>query len=270
MCTLGLLWQQDPLFPFVLAANRDEFFARPTRAADFWPEQPELIGGQDQQAGGSWLLAHRSGRWAALTNLRNLHLAPPQNAPSRGQLVQAAVTLSQQALVEKLTAQGTHYAGFNLIWGDLEEAFYATNAQSQMRIQRLEPGIITLSNAPLGEIWPKTAFLKQQLQNWQAQPDPEHLWDILAQDQVAASDQLPNTGLPPKLELAFSALYIQPLAVDPAQPERLYGTRASTLLWYEQGAASGQWTLKERRMDSQGQTSTSHLTWSACSDHAFS
>ncbi|WP_416886785.1 NRDE family protein [Marinospirillum sp.] len=263
MCTLGLLWQQDPVFPLVLAANRDEFFTRPTRSAAPWPENPQLIGGQDQQAGGSWLLAHQQGRWAALTNLRSGRVSPPQNPPSRGQLVQLAVELTHSELVERLTTQGTLYAGFNLIWGDLNQAFYATNAQEKIRIQTLQPGVITLSNAPLGQIWPKTAYLAQGLQQWMTQPDPEALWQLLAQDQEAPVDQLPETGIPSWLELALSALYIQPFRLDPDQPESLYGTRSSTLLWYERQPEAGQWTLKEKRFDPQGQVATSYLAWPA-------
>ena len=76
MCIIALSYQQHPDYPLLLAANRDEFFARPTAALDWWPDG-QILAGTDLQAGGTWLGASRSGRMAALTNFRD----PRANQP---------------------------------------------------------------------------------------------------------------------------------------------------------------------------------------------
>ena len=86
MCLVLVVWKVHPLYPCVVAANRDEFHARPTAAADWWPDHPQILAGRDLQAGGTWLGLTRGGRFAALTNYRD----PEQrraDAPSRGALV---------------------------------------------------------------------------------------------------------------------------------------------------------------------------------------
>ena len=94
MCTLLFAWQVDPARPLIVAANRDEFHARPTAAASTWPrddkdddDAPEIVAGRDLQAGGTWLGVTREGRFAALTNVREPFVAPPPGARSRGGLV---------------------------------------------------------------------------------------------------------------------------------------------------------------------------------------
>src|SRR5260370_320263 len=61
MCLILLAWRVHPNFPCVVAANRDEYFARPTASADWWPGDSPILGGRDLQAGGTWLGVTRSG-----------------------------------------------------------------------------------------------------------------------------------------------------------------------------------------------------------------
>src|SRR5439155_14318248 len=86
MCLIGFTWQVDPQFDLVVAANRDEFHARPSAPADFWKDAPDLYGGRDLKSGGSWLAVSSRGRFAAVTNVRRM-IPPNPNAPSRGELV---------------------------------------------------------------------------------------------------------------------------------------------------------------------------------------
>lgn len=71
MCLIVFAWKLIPQCPLVLAANRDEFFERPTRPAGWWDDHPDVYAGRDLQAGGTWLGIDRRGRIAALTNIRN-------------------------------------------------------------------------------------------------------------------------------------------------------------------------------------------------------
>ena len=71
MCLLILAHQVSSDYPLLVAANRDEFHARPTAASRFWPEYPELLAGQDLLQGGTWMGMTRRGRFAAVTNYRD-------------------------------------------------------------------------------------------------------------------------------------------------------------------------------------------------------
>ena len=87
MCLILFAWQAHPRYPLIVAANREEFHQRPTAAAAFWEDSPELLAGRDLQAGGTWLGVTRSGRFAAITNYRE-PLAPDYHVEmSRGHLV---------------------------------------------------------------------------------------------------------------------------------------------------------------------------------------
>lgn len=221
MCLLALLWQQTANYPLLLAGNRDEFHQRPTRAADFWPEDPRYIGGKDLQAGGSWLLATPEGRWAALTNVREPSGEPP-SARSRGELVMKACQTPWQSLVEELVNTQAAYAGYNLLWGDTQQVGYFSN-RGNREPRRLNPGTYLLSNAGLDTPWPKTEALRQAVMDWQAKENapPEQLFAKLADKRSFADQELPDTGIGIEWERFLSPIFIQ---------GDHYGTRASTLL----------------------------------------
>lgn len=239
MCTLALVWQTHPDYPLLLASNRDEFLQRPTQVASIWPENPNFIGGKDLEAGGSWLLATPKGRWAVLTNYRDgRNLAAGEI--SRGELVKEAVQLPLADVEPWLVANKDKFAGYNLLWGTKEEAWYFTNAgeQANLGVQTLAAGIHTLSNANLNTPWFKTQLLKTSLQTWLNQPkDKQSLQDIfnlLANRQQADANQLPNTYISQQMEQLLSSLHI--VSKD-------YATRCATLLTVN---LQNQWKLQEK------------------------
>ena len=71
MCLILVAWKAHPDFPLVVAANRDEFFIRPTAPAGWWTDPPGIFAGRDLQAGGTWLGVNREGAFAGLTNFRD-------------------------------------------------------------------------------------------------------------------------------------------------------------------------------------------------------
>ena len=71
MCLLIFAHEADPRYPLVVAANRDEFHARPTAGSEFWPERPTILAGKDLEQGGTWMGITRGGRFAAITNYRD-------------------------------------------------------------------------------------------------------------------------------------------------------------------------------------------------------
>ena len=82
MCLIAIAVRASTRFPLVIAANRDELYDRPTRALHVWDDDPNIAGGRDLRAGGSWLAVTREGRFAAVTNIRGLD--DPPNPRSRG------------------------------------------------------------------------------------------------------------------------------------------------------------------------------------------
>ena len=227
MCLISLAWRVHDDWPLLVAANRDEFFARPTEAAHRWSTPKGLVAGRDAQAGGTWLglrqfpqeNAEFSGRWAALTNVRRLP-APRKNGPSRGQLVLVALAEARPLLeiLEELAATAEDYEGFNLLAGDRQGLYYLNNQQP--RVQTLDPGVYGLSNATLDVPWPKVGSACEAMGGFLQKPGSvTDLAQLLSNPSPAPDHELPATGLSPEWERALSAQFIQ-------LPE--YGTRACT------------------------------------------
>lgn len=242
MCLLAIAWQHHQDFPLVIAANRDEFHSRPTRAAYHWPDTG-ITGGQDVEAGGSWLLTHQNGCWAALTNYREPNtMGSRPGYRSRGELPLKALEHPSEALIPWLTAQADQYLGYNLIWGDQQQAWWFSNRHS-LPPQRLIPGLYILSNAALDTPWPKSERLRHLMQQWldTPHPDPTALWSILKDRHRPSDHELPDTGIGLEWERLLSTPFIE-------SPE--YGTRASTIIYQ---TAQGQRLLMERSFNTQGQ-----------------
>lgn len=154
MCLILLAWKQHRDYPLVLAANRDEYYRRPTAVAGPWQEQPGIVGGRDLLQGGSWLAMGLNGRFAAVTNFRE---SPPAVDPprSRGRLVSDFLqgTSSPGEYLASVEKQGRLYRGFSLLVGDRSTVGYLSNRVAGYRL--LEPGLYGISNALLDTPWPK-------------------------------------------------------------------------------------------------------------------
>src|SRR5688572_297776 len=86
MCLIFFALKSHASYKIIVAANRDEFYNRKTAAAEFWTDHPQILGGRDLEAGGTWLGVSRSGKISMITNYRDIKNINP-NAPSRGHLV---------------------------------------------------------------------------------------------------------------------------------------------------------------------------------------
>src|SRR5712671_4450077 len=144
MCLILLAWRSHAAYPLVVAANRDEFYARPASPAGFWSDRPAVLAGRDLMAGGTWMGVERSGRFAAVTNYRGAH--EPSAAHSRGALVTGFLPGSQApaAYIDSVFGQQNSYSGFNLLVADGRELWWMSNRGGAPR--RLEPGIYGLGN----------------------------------------------------------------------------------------------------------------------------
>ncbi len=221
MCLILVAWQVHPEFPIVIAANRDEFHRRPTAAAHWWPQRPQLLAGRDLEAGGTWLGVRADGQIAALTNYRDPARLKPR-APSRGGLV-LQVLDSSGALDGRLAqvqAAGAQYSGFNLICTDGRELGVYESVADARRL--LAPGIYGLSNHLLDTPWPKVQRAKSQLAiALGSLPDEAALLELLRDGEVPADHELPRTGVSLEWERLLSSAFIT--AED-------YGTRSSTVI----------------------------------------
>ena len=238
MCLILLAYRLHPQRPLVLAANRDEFYARPAQAAHWWPDAesgPRLFGGRDVTAHGTWLAVADNGRLAAVTNWtadRNAPAAPR----SRGELPASFLASALSGREFVATMEGPLYAGFNFIGYDGETLIYTSNRTAEVRA--LEPGVYGLTNTRLGpglrpdgsrhtvaghglpayEEWPKAVFGAAALRSIAAQACTDDLIALLAKPLLPLETPGDREQAP---ERSYSPCFIH---------GEQYGTRASTAI----------------------------------------
>lgn len=223
MCLVLLAHDAHPLYRLVVAANRDELYARPTAPAAWWPDAPEVLAGRDLRGGGTWMGITRAGRFAAVTNFRETAPVAP-DAPSRGHLVGGFLRGrgTPGAYLRALAGRAGEYAGFNLLVGEGGDLRYLGSRAGEARA--LAPGVYGLSNALLDTPWPKVergrAGLAAALDGG-GEADPEALFRVLWDAEPAPDAQLPDTGVGLERERMLSSPFIRGAE---------YGTRASTVL----------------------------------------
>lgn len=222
MCLIALAWRVNEAYPLLLAANRDEFHARPTRAACWWDEPEGLFAGQDLRSGGTWCGVDVNGRFAAVTNVREPEA--PAAPCSRGALVADyfATDSDAETWAHQVADNGQCYAPFNLLIGDRNRLWFVSNRDT-VRMRPLPPGIWTVSNGHWGERWPKTERAAQNMRRCRVAEDGdrEGLFELLADTEPAADAALPDTGIGLARERWLSAPFIRGTH---------YGTRASTVI----------------------------------------
>lgn len=233
MCLIVFAYRYHSRLPLVVAANRDEFHSRPTREARFWSsdrQQGDLLAGQDLTQGGTWLGMSRSGRFAAVTNIRNPDA--PAGSKSRGFLTSNFLSGHDHAIdyLQRVQDSLQDYSGFNLLLGDHQGLFYLNSADGQ--IEELMPGIHGVSNGTLNSDWPKVNLGKAAIGNLLKHDNVsvDALTAIMMDREPAPDTQLPSTGIPLGLERQLSSSFI-------VNPQREYGTRCTTAIVIdEQGA----------------------------------
>ncbi|WP_338522235.1 NRDE family protein [Pseudomonas batumici] len=219
MCLIVFAWRPGHAQPLIVAANRDEFYARPSLPLAQWPEAPRVYAGRDLEAGGTWLGIGAGGRFAALTNIRNPN--QPVGRRSRGELVARFLTEDQPAedYLAEVRARSQEYGGFNLLVGTADTLWHFNSHEGEPR--QLTEGVYGLSNAGLDTPWPKLLKARAAL-SWELRdPRPEALLALLGDPTSAPLAELPDTGVGVATESLLSSIFI-------ASPS--YGTRASTVL----------------------------------------
>ncbi len=225
MCLIVFSFQNHEKYPLILAGNRDEFYKRPTKQAEFWEEKPDILAGKDLEKGGTWLGVNRGGNFAFLTNYRDINNIK-DNADSRGDIVISYLesNLNVTQFIRDLDQNALNYNGFNLLAGNVNQLFHYSNKTRQYA--EVKPGIHGISNALLNTSWPKTDFAKTEFSKIIADSDPDvdALFRLLQNRKRYPPELLPETGLSEKMEIAVSSAFIE---------TEDYGTRCSTLLFID-------------------------------------
>jgi uncharacterized protein with NRDE domain len=229
MCLIIFAHRCSPDLPLIVTANRDEFHQRPTRAAQFWSPEDNLLAGQDLEQGGTWMGLTRSGRFAAITNVRDPISSPtPQGATSRGEVSTHFLQGQSSPLDYIQQLAGNQYTGFNLLLGDGKQLVYWSNRLflpngDYQPPKILAAGIYGLSNAALDTPWPKVQLGKRLLATCITSNKLSHddLAAVVGNSQQADSEALQQLGLTSPIEQALSSQFIR--TAD-------YGTRATTSL----------------------------------------
>ncbi len=208
MCLIVFAYKTHPNYKLILAANRDEFYDRPTTTADWWEDHPTILGGRDLKAKGTWMGVDKEGRFAAVTNFRDLSNIR-DDARSRGDLPVDFLRNgnSSKEYIEEVLKRASEYNGFNLLTMD-NEMIHISNYEN--KINTLSEGVFGLSNALLDTAWPKVERSKRSFESQINKGfQLEDLITLMQDEEVAIDNDLPETGLPLEMERAVSAMCIR-------------------------------------------------------------
>ena len=249
MCIIFIAKNVHPDIPLIIAANRDEYFARPTQSAHWWEDAPHLFAGKDLQAGGTWLGYNKQNRIAGITNLRKLDWYK-SDAKSRGDLVKrfldSDVDDTELAITEYirfLSANYEQYNPFNLLFGDSKRLALFSSATGLA--QEVPDGIHSLSNGVPSEMWPKMSRGIEQFSHSLKGDQPfneQHLLSILSDKTLANVNKLPNTGLSIEEERLLSSIFIPEISLR-GMP---YGTRSSSVIWLNDVKGKAEMLMKTK------------------------
>lgn len=221
MCLILFAYKSHPKFDLILAANRDEFYERPTGEAFWRGTKPDILAGIDHHAGGTWMGMSECGRFAALTNYRNPADMSPHRA-SRGKLVYEFLSsgIDAESYACSLNESASQYNGYNLIFGTVDRLTYYSNKTAEDI--PLNKGIYGLSNHLLDTPWVKVqkgkAGLTEIINNEFTEED---LFKLMHDEQRADDKDLPETGVGIEKERMLSPMFIK---------SDNYGTRCSTVI----------------------------------------
>ena len=221
MCLILFSQNHHPDYELVLAANRDEFFERPTLPAHRWKDGSDIIAGKDLRAGGTWMGVNAAGRMAAVTNYRDLSVERTA-IRSRGALVTELLNASDPSEHLELLRTSNEFDGYNLLYWEEGRMQHFSNISKE--ISSIEDGIHGLSNHLLNTPWFKVEKGKQRMKDVLARSGNdlvEDLFELLQDNREGEDNTLPETGLPKDLEKKVSAMFIR---------TENYGTRCSTVL----------------------------------------
>ena len=217
VCTLAVFLRAFPAWPLVVAANRDEFLARPaTPPLLLRNDPPRAFGGRDLTGGGTWLGVAETGLVTGVLN-RRTPSAPDPSHRSRGRLCLDLLgcATAVEAAARAAAEPAGRYNPFNLLVADRTEAFVVGR---DLRAMRLDPGLHLLTNLDVDDpTCPRIAASHQRF--------------------AAAGDAFARDGAVDALVTRLREILADhATALDPRGPGSLcvhagpYGTRSSSVL----------------------------------------
>lgn len=237
MCTVIAIKGRHPRYPLIVAANRDEYYARPASPPRLVHDAPRVIAGVDLVKGGSWMGANEHGVFVAITNQRTQLGADPRRA-SRGEIVLEALRARSVSGVEALLSRldAREYNPFNVIFGDADalRVGYARADARDVAIESLADGIWVLPNDRIGS----RDFPKSRRALELVAPIAQAPWEALRPGLARALgdhekpelDRIPQP--PPGARFGHELLReLQALCIHTPP----YGTRSATVLALEPG-----------------------------------
>lgn len=203
MCSIVILRQPGATFPLILAGNRDEMAGRPWKPpARHWPDRPDLIGGIDELAGGSWLALNDTGVMAVVLN-RMGTLGPEDGKRSRGELVLDALDYPDAADAARsmVHLDPAAYRPFNLVVADNRDAFWLTLREGAKRIvaERIPDGLSMVTANDLNDDSSARIRFYRPLFAHAPTPDPEkgdwRAWEKLLGSRIWDGDAGPRGAM---------------------------------------------------------------------------
>jgi uncharacterized protein with NRDE domain len=241
MCLITFAYKSHPEYSLILLANRDEFYARPSKAMHFWEDHPDILAGKDLEQGGTWLGINQQGKFTAVTNYRD-GLKTKANALSRGAITRDFLTSDQDptGYLKQLLPKQDKFGDYNLLLGDQSGIYYQSNREGA--IHEIKPGTYGLSNALLDTPWPKLIKVRSELARALSNTklSSKKLLGIMSDSTQAVTSELPDTHIPLEWEQLLSSCFIQ---------SDKYGTRTTTLLLQK---LSGETTIIEKSFGPKG------------------
>lgn len=222
MCLMVFANNYHPDYKLIFAANRDEFYERPSHIANFWNDHSELLAGRDLKEGGTWCGITKGGRFAAITNYREIK-SIKKNVLSRGKIVTDYLLGNSppELFAEGLSDSSDKYNGYSLVFGDESNLFFFSNQTGTP--EKILPGIHALSNHLIDTPWFNVRRGKELLEETINRNENivEDLFALLADKNKSPDNELPKTGLDKKIEKEISSIFVD----TPG-----YGTRSSTVI----------------------------------------
>ena len=171
MCLVAILYRAIDDLPLILAANREEDYARGGTPLDLRQGPVPFIAGLDPIAGGTWLGINAARLVVAVTNRRKSKI--PAQPRSRGLLVKELLSLSSAREAAQVAARelGTEqYAGCNIVCAD-PDALWIVHAGDWLRMRSLAPGLHLLTNGDVNDDmderirWSTNRLLESSIRN---------------------------------------------------------------------------------------------------------
>jgi uncharacterized protein with NRDE domain len=223
LCLILFAYHAHETYKLIVAANRDEFYKRPTTSVHYWEDHPHILAGRDLHKMGTWMGVTKTGRFASLTNYRDPN-EQTDGKRSRGELVANFLKDNEhpEFYMRELAKKRHLYPGYNLLAGDANELYYYSNMED--KVQKLESGIYGVSNHLLNSEWPKVKSGKERLSKIITEGNDglaERILTFLNEAEPASDEMLPHTGVSLEWERILSPIFIK---------SEGYGTRSSTVL----------------------------------------